>query len=114
MSSFTIVVLPWPFSPISAIRSPGPDPEIQIIEYPVFSAGVAERHTLENKALSNGPGRRHGVRPGCDLGLYAQELDEIGKEERLIGDVREYGKYILDVVAGSGERARKKLQRTPS
>ena len=58
-----IVVLPAPFSPTSAMRSPGAMREVHVADRPALAAGILEADVLEHEAR-RGSAAARGARAG--------------------------------------------------
>ena len=84
--SLTMVVFPWPFSPIRAIRSPGLNAQIEIVEDHRRTSGIRERYAVEDKSARESGGVRESRWVLIAPGLDPEELHQIGQEQGLVGD----------------------------
>ena len=87
--SLTMVVFPCPFSPISATRSPGCRVKFNRFRIQPLAPGIVEA-TFRNSnplRMDRGAGSACGLRP--DRRLHLEKRQQVGKEQRLVGDARE-------------------------
>ena len=87
-----MVVLPWPFCPISAIRSPS-----SRRKFSALLARIGEGNVPEFEALPDRSRRRQRVGLGDDRRAHVEKSQQIGKEEGLIGDAGKGRKNEGDV-----------------
>ena len=70
------------------------------------TAGIGKRNVAELEAAHDGPRRRKRIRLGADGRLHLEERQQVGEEQRLIGNARQRREDLLDVGAGLQNRAR--------
>ena len=107
-----IVVFPAPFSPTSAMRSPGREREAHVPHRPALAARIPEADVLEHEALADRP-PAPGARPARDVivGCISKKSNRSLQIEALLVDVARRRAAALNQVAAARERRGEKGQR---
>ena len=83
-----IVVLPAPFSPTSAMRSPGREREVHVPDGPPLAARILEADVLEHEARRESAAAPAARPAASDRRLHLEEDEQVAQVETLLVDRR--------------------------
>ena len=109
MISFTTVVLPCPFSPISAMRSPGRSTMLKFFSTRRVVPGYANETLRNSNPRSIGSGTCQPFGFAIDRRLHLEERQQVRQKQRLIRNARSRRKHLLQIRAGLLNRRRQKV-----
>ena len=110
MISLTTVVLPWPFSPISAMRSPGRSWKLKSRQHSPFRPGISKGDIPELESLPNWPRHPQTIHLRLHRRLHLEERQQIGKEQRLVGNAGSRREDLLQVRARLHDGVRQQVE----